>query len=214
MGEKTEKATPKKLKDARKKGQVAKSKDFPSAFTFIVSISGVLASSNYLFQKLAGFMISMFGSIEEAARNPGIITAMANEAIQTIYSTSIPIMALVSAIGVVVNFLIVGPLFSMESMKPDIKKLNPVTNLKNMFKVKTFIELLKSILKITGAVILIYTVVHGSLSEIISTAALPVYGSALFLMSFWVKLSCALGSFSLQLEFSTSFSKRRISLKK
>ena len=41
MGEKSEKATPKKLRDARKKGQVAKSQDFPSAFTFIVSISGL-----------------------------------------------------------------------------------------------------------------------------------------------------------------------------
>ncbi len=38
MGEKTEKATPKKLRDARNKGQVAKSQDLPSAFTFVASI--------------------------------------------------------------------------------------------------------------------------------------------------------------------------------
>ena len=37
MAEKTEKATPKKLRDARKKGQVAKSQDLPAAFTFITS---------------------------------------------------------------------------------------------------------------------------------------------------------------------------------
>ena len=42
MGEKTEKATPKKLRDAKKKGQVAKSQDLPSAFTFIISVWVVL----------------------------------------------------------------------------------------------------------------------------------------------------------------------------
>ncbi len=44
MAEKTEKATPKKLRDARKKGQVAKSQDFPSALTFVVSIATIIVS--------------------------------------------------------------------------------------------------------------------------------------------------------------------------
>jgi len=43
MAEKSEKATPKKLRDSRKKGQVAKSQDFPSVFTFITSISAVIS---------------------------------------------------------------------------------------------------------------------------------------------------------------------------
>ena len=195
MAEKTEKATPKKLKDARKKGQVAKSKDFPSAFTFIVSIAGILSSTHFLYTKLAGFMLNMFGMIEQAAKNPGVITAMIGEAVQTIYSTSIPIMAIVSIIGVLVNFLIIGPLFSMEAMKPDIKKLNPITNIKNMFKVKTFVELIKSILKISGAVVLIYTVMSGSFAEIISTAAMPVYGAALVFNDFLGKVVLRVGIF-------------------
>ncbi len=60
MGEKTEKASPKKLKDARKKGQVAKSQDFPSAFTFVASISAVLFLSGFLFERLTGFIVSAF----------------------------------------------------------------------------------------------------------------------------------------------------------
>ena len=60
MAEKTEKATPKKLRDARKKGQVAKSQDFPSAFTFIVSIATTIIASGYLYEMLASYIISMF----------------------------------------------------------------------------------------------------------------------------------------------------------
>jgi type III secretion protein U len=195
MAEKTEQATPKKLKDARKKGQVAKSKDFPSAFTFIVSIAGILASSGYLYEKLAGYTIAMFSAIKDTTDFSSKIGAYVYLAVETIYKTSIPIMALVTVIGVTVNFLIIGPLFSLESMKPDIKKLNPITNLKNMFKVKTFVELIKSILKITGAVVLIYSVVEGSLDQVIATAAIPPLATALVFNDLLVKVVVRVGIF-------------------
>lgn len=60
MGEKTEEATPKKLADARKKGQVARSQDFPSAATFIVSIVVLLGLWNWIIANLSGYLISCF----------------------------------------------------------------------------------------------------------------------------------------------------------
>lgn len=195
MAEKTEKATPKKLRDARKKGQVAKSQDFPSAFTFIVSISATLYFADTLYRELAGYLRTI---LRMAANPPSI----ANEAgglffgaIQIIMRTSLPLMVIVSCIGVLVSFLIIGPVFSIQAMKPDLKKLNPVTNLKNMFKVKTFIELLKSILKITGAVILIYTAINDSLVEIISTSGRPLIFSAIVFATFLKKVILRVGIF-------------------
>src|ERR1043165_9557529 len=144
MAEKTEKATPKKRRDARKKGQVAKSQDFPSAFTFVVSIATVIISSGYLFQVLSSDIITMFKlsgtNVDMQNRAAGIFS----QAIQVIFNTSMPILALTACIGLLTSFLIVGPMFSVEAMKPDIKRLNPVTNIKNLFKLKTFFELLKS----------------------------------------------------------------------
>lgn len=195
MGEKSEKATPKKLRDARKKGQVAKSKDFPSAFTFIVSIAGVLVFSNYFYTQLTGFLIEMFHFIpvhdELEQRIGGILMGV----MQTIFFTSLPLMVFISAIGVLVNFLIIGPLFSVESMKLDIKKLNPITNLKNIFKMKTFIELLKSLAKIAGAMLLIYSVVYTSLNEILATSGLPLTTSAAIFASFLKKVVLRVGLF-------------------
>lgn len=196
MAEKSEKATPKKLRDARKKGQVAKSQDFPSAFTFIVSISGALAMAKYFYEALASFIIVCFKSISHRDldmqnRAGGYIST----ALQVIFNTSIPLMVMVSIIGVLVSFLIIGPVFSMEAMKPDIKKLNPVTNLKNLFKVKTFVELLKSIFKISGAVVLIYTVVNDSLGDLISTAGLPVIVSTMVFSEFLFKVVLRVGLF-------------------
>lgn len=195
MAEKSEKATPKKLRDARKKGQVAKSKDFPSAFTFIVSIAGVLTFSNFFYTKLTTFLIQMFSLIKTHEQLDVRIGGILMGVIETILYTSLPLMGVIAVIGVLVNFLIIGPMFSIEAMKLDIKKLNPVTNLKNMFKVKTFIELLKSILKIVGAVILIYSVVYTSLNEIVSTCGLPVEMSAMIFASFLKKVVVRVGIF-------------------
>lgn len=197
MAEKTEKATPKKLRDARKKGQVAKSQDFPSAFTFVVSIATTLLLSGYLFQQLASYIVGTFKSISGNIDLQSKAPAVMYEAINVIYNTSLPIAIFTSIVGVLTGFLIVGPMFSLEAMKPDIKKLNPIDNIKNMFKFKTIFELLKSILKIGGALFLIYTVVYNSLPEIIATAAMPVFGAAQVFNDFLVKVIIRVGIFFL-----------------
>lgn len=198
MAEKTEKATPKKLRDARKKGQVAKSQDFSSAFTFIVSISSALILAGFIFKKLATYIVMMFrrssmGNIDMKTMAGGLF----QEATQVIVDCTIPILIVTVCVGVLSSFLIVGPLFSPEAMKPDLKRLNPVTNIKNMFKFKTLFELLKSIFKITGAFILIWSVVYDSVPEIVACAALPVIGSAQVFSAFLLKVVIRVGIFFL-----------------
>jgi type III secretion protein U len=196
MAETTEEATPKKLRDARKKGQVAKSQDFSSAFTFIVSIAVTLSLSSYLFDQLASYFVAVFKSISQSDLQQRAPQAMM-QSILVIFNTSIPIALLTTIVGVFVGFLTVGPLFSLESMKPDIKKLDPISNIKNMFKFKTIFELIKSILKITGAMLLIYSVMWSSIPEIISTAALSVYGIAQVFNDFLIQVVFRVGLFFL-----------------
>jgi len=207
MSEKTEKATPKKIRDARKKGQVAKSQDFPAACTFIASLSLIVVFSAYLFKNLSGYMEGAFHLI--ATINDRTVLHLIPAAIFTILQSSLPILVLVAGIGVLVNFLIVGPLFSFQSMKPDIKRLNPVTNIKNLFKLKTMIELLKSIFKIAGAVIIIYFVIKNSLPEIILAVKLPLIGSALIFSNFLLKVVIRVGIFFLFVAALDLFFQRR-----
>lgn len=195
MAEKSEKATPKKMRDARKKGQVAKSVDFPASFTFIVSISTVLGMSGHIFQLIFGFLKEMLSNVAYADRIGTTPFVYCTKAIYVIFHASIPILCTVVAVGVLVNFLIIGPVFSVEAMKPDIKRLNPVTNIKNMFKIKTVVELLKSIFKITGAVIIIYFTIKHALGEIIATINMPIYGATLVFAGFLKKVVLRVGLF-------------------
>ncbi|MCH9626385.1 MAG: Yop proteins translocation protein U [Chlamydiales bacterium] len=172
MAEKTEKATPKKLKDARKKGQVAKSQDFPSAMTFVTAVALTLYMGTFLYDQIGGFMIELFTA---APQTDLLVTApfYLQEMIMVILKASLPIAGLVSLVGLIVGFLVVGPTFAVEVFKPNPKKFNPVDNLKQKFKMKTLVELIKSVLKIFGAAVLIFLAVRHSIRDLVATIALP-----------------------------------------
>ncbi|MBN4066943.1 type III secretion system export apparatus subunit SctU [Simkania negevensis] len=204
MAEKTEKATPKKLRDARKKGQVAKSQDFPSAFTFIVAISSTLIFANYIYDIIANFFlfcIKLVPYIVTTSRSSShielrnAIGGIFKMAMQQLLMASLPIAVAVSIVGVIVNFLVIGPVFSVEVFKPDIKKFNPITGIKNKFKMKTLFELLKSVFKLTVAALLIVSVMWASLNEIVATAGLTLWETTAVFASFLVKVIIRIGLF-------------------
>lgn len=196
MGEKSEKATPKKLRDARKKGQVAKSQDLPSAFTFVVSIVATLGLGAWLYSRLGTFLIQAF-QMSSSPDLTKLIPAMFMQGMYLIYITCIPIMTIVAFVGVVINFLAVGPVFSLEVFKFDPKKFDPVSNLKAKFKMKTLVELIKSILKLSVAGYLIYGVVYESIPVLVKTVSLPLGQSAIVFHTFLLEVVMKVGLFFL-----------------
>jgi type III secretion protein U len=209
MAEKTEKATPKKLKDARRKGQVAKAQDFPAAFTFIVSMMGTLAIVGYLFENIGAFMLQMFREVANTGGVESRAPSYFYQATQVILKTSAPIMVIVCFVGVLVSFLVTGPVFSFETMKFELKKLNPVEGIKQKFKLKVLIELIKSIAKILGAVIIIYLVIWNSLPQIIMTVLMPAIGSAKVVEDFIFTVTIRVGIFFLLIAlFDLAFQKK------
>ncbi|MEZ5314625.1 MAG: EscU/YscU/HrcU family type III secretion system export apparatus switch protein [Chlamydiales bacterium] len=191
MAEKTEKATPKKLKDARKKGQVAKSQDFPSALTFVTALGITFYLSRFLYHQIGGYMLQIF----KAAPSTDLELSASfylKEMVYVILKASLPIAIIVATVGLVVSFLIIGPTFAVEVFKPNLKKFNPVENIKQKFKMKTLIELIKSVFKIFGAAVLIFFAVRHSISDLVATVALPpmlsfiVFKKIIYKVAIWI----------------------------
>jgi type III secretion protein U len=176
MGEKTEKASSKKLRDAKKKGQVAKSQDLPAAATFIVSIAVTMNMLPTLYKELGGVLMNCFSLVTHPSLTD-VIGPMFTQGFYVMFITSLPVVAAVCAIGVLVTFLTVGPVFAPEVFKFDIKKFNIIENLKAKFKLKTLVELLKSLAKITVASWLVYQVVRDSIPVLIQSQTLPAADS-------------------------------------
>jgi type III secretion protein U len=191
MAEKTEKATPKKLRDARKKGQVAKSQDFPSAVTFVVAIALTLYLGSFLYNQIVGYMTEIFinatkTKLETTA--PYFLKKM----IKVMLMASLPIAGIVSLVGLIVGFLVVGPTFAVEVFKPNFKKFNPVENIKQKFKMKTLVELFKSIFKIFGAAVLLYFAIYHDIETLVATIAIPpeaslqVFKKIIYKVAIWI----------------------------
>lgn len=195
MADKTEKASPKKLRDAKRKGQVAKSQDLPSAFTFMASILITLQMSHWLFNHLAEFTTGLFGMIPRQDLLSVLPDLLGMESLMMIFILSIPVMGAVAIIGSVITFLSVGPVFAPEVFKFDIKKFNPVDNLKAKFKLKTIVELLKSCAKIGIATYIIYLVIYKSIPTLIRTVSLPITGVLTVFESFLMEVVFKVGLF-------------------
>ncbi len=195
MAEKSEKATPKKLRDARKKGQVAKSQDLPAAFTFIVAISVTLAMAKDIAVDLGSYIVNALKAFRTSTDLGTTLIDYVNTGLRIILKVSLPILLITVITGVLANVMVVGPMFSFEALKPDLKRLNPIDNLKAKFKLKTLVELIKQILKIAGVVVIIYYTIRDDVREIIFAAGLPILGSAVIFNYFLVKVVIRVGLF-------------------
>lgn len=146
MSEKTEKPTPKKVRDARMKGQVAKSMEITSGLQLAAILGYFLLEGPYLLQALNILVVI---SIEVINYSIGpatdrILTTFVGLALRFLGG----IAALVIVITVVSILSQIGPLMASEALKPSLEKVNPLSNAKQMFSMHSLFELTKSIFKV------------------------------------------------------------------
>jgi type III secretion protein U len=161
MSEKTEQPTAKKLRDARQRGEVAKSRDFTQTALIVALFGYLIGNGNQLAQALASLLLMPF---------PFIGADFAQSSADLIYDSVIagitvllPFLGIVLVVGIFAEAIQTGLVFAFEAIKPSGKKLNVVENAKNMFSKKNWVELLKSILKIGILGWLVYFLVRDSL---------------------------------------------------
>ena len=165
MSEKTEEPTPKKLRDARKKGQVAKSKEVPSAclitvllVVLIAMMPGIVKKLHDLMLQPANFYTSEFGFSANA---------MASEAFAISLQILVPIVLTAVVVGIAGHLVQVGLLFTGETIKPKLSNINPASAVKRIFGLKNFVEFLKSAFKIGFLTLLLFIVIRDALSELV-----------------------------------------------
>jgi type III secretion protein U len=164
-GEKTEMPTPKRLRDARKKGQVSKSTDVISTTLLIGIFSYIGMGWDSHVQKLMEmlvFPVQYIGCDFRMAISqviPGIFSK--------VFGTVLPILGIGIVLAVMANCAQIGLIFTGETVKPDLKKINPAEKVKNIFSKKNIFEFLKSTLKIIFLGMLIYFVIKNLISDLL-----------------------------------------------
>jgi flagellar biosynthesis protein FlhB len=195
-GEKTEEPTEKRLRDAKKKGQVAKSQDLSSAVLLIVSVVVLWFSGGFIGSTLKDLLIKQ---IDFATSFDGKITPqIANDSVQQIIFTILYLMAGIFTVGLVIAFLVnyiqIGSIFSTESIKPNFTKLNPAQAFQQkFFKSRPYIEVGKTIVKIIIATAVVGTTLWNSRVDLIELTSQPPQQSLSFLSQLFLNVGLKVG---------------------
>lgn len=179
---KTEKPTPKRLRDSRKKGEVGKSQDLPialSVFGFAFLLSPFVL---YLFKH---FIPYLKGYLQNLGNYQASFTALPRLLIHSIllfFLLGVPFFLLAMSLGFITNIVQVGFLVSPKALKPSFKRLNPVNNIKQMIGPQAFMNTLKTIAKLLVVVIFCYQEFMKSLAELINTSTFGIQKLILFFL--------------------------------
>ena len=154
---KTEKATPKRRRDERKKGNVFMSQDAVAVVSLIGTCFTLSIMAGGIIHKTADFMAYCL----RLCRQPlGAIVAqlpdLIMQGIMVIVTTVVPIMLVAAVSAVVATMYQTKMLVATELLKPKFSKLNPLSGLKRLFSLHSLINALKGVLKITVLMVIIY----------------------------------------------------------
>ncbi|MDG5788174.1 flagellar biosynthesis protein FlhB [Evansella sp. AB-P1] len=165
--EKTEKATPKKRKESRQKGQVAKSTDVNTAFILLFVFLSFWFFGRFSVEQLfsiAQFTFQEYMLIDLTENN---VQSMFIEYSFQAALVVAPFMFIAMIAGVFSNYLQVGILFAPEAIKMKLEKLDPIKGAKRIFSIRALVEFLKSMLKITLVGIVTFSIIWIFLDDIL-----------------------------------------------
>ena len=158
-GEKTEKATPKKRRDERKKGNVFLSRDAVTAVSLIASFYGLKVFAPTIFtstQNLIKSYISLAGTKETFTASDISITFV--DLGWEFIKCAMPLVLVSVLVAVIVTMAQTRMLFTMKSAAPKFNRINPLNGIKKMFSIRAIVELIKSLFKIIILLYIVYTV--------------------------------------------------------
>jgi type III secretion protein U len=144
-GEKTEQPTAKRLRDARRDGDVPKSQDLTHTVTMLVWTLLIAGMTGFAADRIGGLLDFAWTEIDLAS--PTALRDVGVAALKTFALLTLLPLAIVSLCGVFAEFLQVGGLFAPKRVTPQISRLNPANGFKRIFSADNLFELIKSLCK-------------------------------------------------------------------
>jgi len=192
--EKTEQPTPRRLEEARKKGEVAKSRELPSVAVLLCGLITLTLFGSYIYSHIQVIMKGTFSlPIMNDLSVPDFMI-FAQKMINLFILTISPLLAAVFIAAILSNIMQVGFVLSGESIKPKLSKLNPIKGFGRLFSKQSFMELFKSLLKLAIIGGVAYLTVRGEMKNILILGEMELNSIVAYILLtiFKIFLSCTL----------------------
>ena len=156
--DRTEEATPKRIQEAREKGDVARSAELTSAVLMISVVLLFYFNGEAFLFGLTGAIQEIYSSLASINLTMVSLPNLANWIARRSILIMAPLLILVLVVSLMVNYLQVGVIFAPKALGPNWERINPMTGLKRIFSMRGLVELIKGIIKmmIVGTIIYIY----------------------------------------------------------
>ena len=145
--EKTESATPKRLGEARRKGQIPRSRDLSAAAVTMSAAAALYMMGDTISGKLFVLMQRSFTlTREQALDSTQMVPMLANAALDGLKICA-PVLAIIALAAVLAPLALGGWNFSSQALMPQFNRLNPLAGFKRIFAMQSVIELIKALAK-------------------------------------------------------------------
>jgi flagellar biosynthetic protein FlhB len=146
--QKTEEPTARRLEEARKRGQVVYSKEVSNWAMLFTATLIIVSAGSYIMQGLSEtFVVFLARPHMISTDGGGLAETLRSVILDTASYILLPLFVLAFA-GIISGFVQTGPIFSAETMKPDISKLSPMKGFARLFSGKSIAEFIKGIAKL------------------------------------------------------------------
>jgi flagellar biosynthesis protein FlhB len=174
MAEKTEKATPKKQNEAFDKGQIAKSMDLNGAVVLTAALFALSAFGPRMLAEMETAMLTVI----QLMSHPEVVDRKGIGSLFMLIGKhvalgALPVVAVCMVSGVIVNVVQVKPRLKRKVLKPDPKRLNPISGFKNLFSPNSVVELAKNLVKIGLVGAIVVATVVPKLEELAAMVGTP-----------------------------------------
>ncbi|ELR65100.1 Flagellar biosynthesis protein FlhB [Photobacterium marinum] len=191
--ERTEDATPRRLQQAREKGQVPRSRELASVVVLVAGAVSLMWFGETLGKGLAEVMMNMFSLTREEIFDLNKLFSVITSSVWHIMLPLLIVLAFLYLAAIIGAVGLGGISFSVEAASPKFSKINPASGIKRMFGKQSIVELIKSILKVSLVAGVAFYLMRASLEDFFQLSV-EIYPQNLFhaldILSGFILLIC------------------------
>lgn len=203
--DKTEEPTSKKLQDARKEGQVAKSQELVNGAMLFTLFIAIKLFGGYMANSFIRVFYRNYGYISTyAVQNPelGNLTGMFRRAMLDVLLMTLPVFAFGIVVAFALNIFQVKWKVTTKPLKPKLSRLNPISGFKKIFSMSKLFELVKAIAKIVVIFWVAYSTVMNEIENIKILYELELISAVLYISDFVINMGIKISAVYLLIGFA------------
>ncbi|EKO3950208.1 flagellar biosynthesis protein FlhB [Vibrio fluvialis] len=180
--DKTEKASPQKVKKAREQGQIPRAKEFTTAVIFLAVAIYFYAQLPAVWQSIAGVFRYNLSLTRADLDNPMQMIEQLGHSLGMVIELLMPMFLVIIVVTLASSMILGGWLFRPANLLPKLSKLNPINGISRIFSTRSLVELVKSTLKVSVIFAVLYGYLDNHLQPMLGMQGLPLNQGFILIM--------------------------------